>query len=87
VADRGVTVNAICPGFVQTKMADDVLPIEARLYGLGVEEFLEDRLRRIPVGRYLKPEEIAPFALFLATDNASGITGQAIGVDSGTLPM
>lgn len=86
VADRGVTVNAICPGFVQTKMAEDVLPVEARLYGLDVEEFLEDRLRQIPLGRYLIPEQIAPLALFLATEAASGITGQAISVDSGTLP-
>ncbi len=86
VADRGVTVNAICPGFVQTKMADDILPVEARLYGFDTEEFLEDRLSRIPMGRYLTPEEIAPLVLFLATDAASGITGQAISVDSGKLP-
>ncbi len=86
VADRGVTVNAICPGFVQTKMAEDILPVEARLYRLDVEEFLEDRLRQIPLGRYLIPEQIAPLALFLATEAASGITGQAISVDSGTLP-
>lgn len=86
VADRGVTVNAICPGFVQTKMAEEILPVEARLYGLDEEKFLEDRLRQIPMGRYLRPEEIAPFALYLASDAASVITGQAISVDCGNLP-
>jgi NAD(P)-dependent dehydrogenase (short-subunit alcohol dehydrogenase family) len=87
VADQGVTVNAICPGFVQTGMAEKIRPIEARLHGLKEKELMDGRLRQIPIGRYLLPGEIAPVALFLASDQASGITGQALSVDGGVLPV
>lgn len=85
VAAQGVTVNAICPGFVETKMAREIKPVEARLEGIDENKLIEERLRQIPIGRYLLPEEVAPVALFLASDGAAGITGQAIGVDGGLL--
>ena len=86
VMPRGVTVNAICPGFVQTGMAEKIKNVEARLYGQGEDEFIRQRIENLPMGRYLQPDEIAPLALFLASDNAGGITGQAIGIDGGMLP-
>lgn len=69
---RGVTVNAIAPGFIETKMTED-LPDSAK------EAFMS----RIPLGRAGTPEDVACAALFLASEEASYITGQVICVDGG----
>ncbi len=87
VADKGITVNAICPGFVDTGMAEKVRPVEAKLHGVTESELRKERARHIPIGRYLLPDEVAPLALFLASEEASGITGQAINIDSGIFPF
>ncbi len=72
LAKRNVTVNAIAPGFIQTDMTAK----------LG--EKIEAEMRNtIPLGRYGKAEDVANLALFLASDHASYITGQVIGVDGG----
>lgn len=72
LAKRNVTVNAIAPGFIQTDMTAK----------LG-EKIETEMMNTIPLGRYGKAEEIASLALFLASDRASYITGQVIGVDGG----
>lgn len=69
VASRNITVNAIAPGFIETDMTKG-LP-EAELVKL------------IPAGRFGKPEEVASLALFLASDDASYITGEVINVNGG----
>lgn len=71
-ASRGITVNAIAPGFIQTKMTD-ALP----------EDVKSSVLSQIPLARFGQPEDIAHTALFLASDHASYITGQVIPVDGG----
>jgi len=86
VVSRGVTVNAICPGFVETRMAERIRPVEARLHGVDEKDLIRERIASLPMGRYLHADEIAPLALFLASDEAGGITGQAIGIDGGILP-
>ncbi len=72
LASRGITVNAVAPGFIGTDMTDK-LPAEMR-------EKLE---KDIPLGRIGRPEEIASAVLYLASDAASYMTGQTLHVDGG----
>ncbi len=72
LGSRGITVNAVAPGFIETDMTD-VLPAEIR----------ESMLGSIPVGRAGKPEDVAAAVAFLCSDAAAYITGQTINVDGG----
>jgi len=72
VASRGITVNAIAPGFIETAMTA-ALPENVRAAFLA----------QIPAGRFAAPGEVAELALFLASDAASYITGQVIGINGG----
>jgi 3-oxoacyl-[acyl-carrier protein] reductase len=72
VASRGINVNAICPGFIQTPMTQR-LPERVR----------QDYLSKIPLARFGKPIDIANAVLFLVSDAASFITGQVVIVDGG----
>jgi 3-oxoacyl-[acyl-carrier protein] reductase len=72
VASRGITVNAIAPGFIETRMVD---AIPAELRGQIME--------RIPLARFGSPEEVAASVAFLASDDAAYITGQVLGIDGG----
>ena len=72
LAARGITVNAIAPGFIETAMTD-VLP----------EKIKEGIAATVPLGRMGQPEEIAGVVTFLASDFASYITGQVLNVDGG----
>lgn len=74
-AKYGVRVNAIAPGYVRTSLVED-LATRGRL-DIGALE------RRTPIGRLVKPEEIAQVATFLASDAASAITGQVVTADGG----
>ena len=85
VARTGVTVNAVCPGYVDTDMtARAVENIRART-GRGAAEALEAIKRMSPQQRLVTPEEVAALALLLASHDGRGITGQAINVDGGTV--
>jgi len=76
LAPRRITVNAICPGWTRTKMA------EGRMVEIGLtEESLE---AGVPIGRFIEPAEVADLALYLASPAAAGITGQDITIDGGT---
>ncbi|MFL6230698.1 MAG: SDR family NAD(P)-dependent oxidoreductase [Pyrinomonadaceae bacterium] len=85
VATKGVTVNAICPGYVDTDMTTRALDqIEAKT-GRSAADALEAIKRMSPQGRLVAPEEVAAVALLLASADGRGITGQAINVDGGTV--
>jgi NAD(P)-dependent dehydrogenase (short-subunit alcohol dehydrogenase family) len=78
-----ITVNAICPGFVQTAMLEDLKATASQSAGLSQDEFYRSTLDRIPLGRVMKPQEISSMALYLASEESSGMTGQSIHVDGG----
>lgn len=83
VAGKGITVNAICPGFVNTRMVEDNRPNFAAVSGMGEEETMEAFRKAIPMQRFLEPEEIAPLAVYLASSDSCGMTGQAINISCG----
>lgn len=83
LAKTGVTVNAICPGFVETDLAKTARDNYARVWGVDSDEVLRRFEARIPIGRYVQPDEVAPLAVMLASETSGAITAQAINVCGG----
>jgi 3-hydroxybutyrate dehydrogenase len=81
-AQQGITVNAICPGPVRTRMNNLRVEYEAKRLGISIAEF---EASLTPIGRRLEPHEIAPLVVYLASREASVITGQAFNIDGGFL--
>ena len=80
----GITVNAICPGYTDTPLVRNQLADLARTRNIPEARVLEELLLPlVPQKRLLQPDEIAATALFLASDAAKGITGQALAIDGG----
>ena len=85
IAARGVTINALCPGFTETEIvAESILRISART-GRSAEEARAELTRPNPQGRLVQPAEVAAAALFLAGDAAAAIHGAAIPVAGGEI--
>ena len=82
VAKEGVTVNAICPGPVRTVMNDKRLQYDAARRGITFEE-IESAMT--PIGGRLEPEDIAPLAVYMASNEARMLTGQAYNICGGVL--
>lgn len=85
VAAHGVTVNAICPGYVDSEMTRESLERIVRETGRPMDQALDAILRTTPQRRLIEPEEVAHLALGLCDDAARGVTGQAIVLDGGGL--
>lgn len=83
LVSRGITVNALCPGWVDTEMSRAGIEQIAAQQGTDPESFKQQALAAVPIRRFLDPEEIARFAVYLASDKASGITGQALNICGG----
>ncbi len=76
LAPHGIRVNCVSPGFTHTEMTESAVPPE-------MMDYLVNRFDRVPMGRLVKPEEIAAACAFLASDDASAITGINLTVDCG----
>ena len=82
-ATDGITVNALCPGYIQTGMVENQYKELAKLKGISLEEAKEYLFSLIPQNRLLDVSEISSLALYLASKEAKGLTGQAIVIDGG----
>jgi NAD(P)-dependent dehydrogenase (short-subunit alcohol dehydrogenase family) len=78
-----ITVNAICPGYVDTPMTDASVSNISGRTGMTEAQAREELAKTSPQKRLIEPEEVAAIALFLAQDSSKGITGQAINIDGG----
>jgi len=83
VAAHGIRVNAVCPGFVRTAMQEREVVWEAELRGLTPEAVRQGYVAMTPLGRIEEPEDVADVVLFLASDAARFMTGQAVNVTGG----
>jgi NAD(P)-dependent dehydrogenase (short-subunit alcohol dehydrogenase family) len=85
VAARGITVNAICPGYVDTDMVSRGVEKITSRTGRSAEEALDALKKMSPQNRLTTPEEVAALALLLASDEGRGINGQGINIDGGSV--
>ncbi|WP_432073737.1 3-oxoacyl-ACP reductase FabG [Streptomyces wuyuanensis] len=83
LAPTGITVNAVCPGYVETPMAQRVRAGYAAAYDTSEDAILEKFRAKIPLGRYSTPEEVAGLVGYLASDTAASVTSQALNVCGG----
>lgn len=83
-AAHGITVNAICPGYVDTPLVRNQLSDLAKTRNVPLEKVLEEVIYPlVPQRKLLSVKEVADYALFIASDKAAGVTGQAVVIDGG----
>lgn len=83
IAKDGITVNNILPGFVETGRLESLIAGKAKGAGTSQEVISNEMINSIPAGRFGKPEELAYYAAFLASDKAAYITGTSLQIDGG----
>ncbi|MGW1375043.1 SDR family NAD(P)-dependent oxidoreductase [Streptomyces sp. NPDC002446] len=83
LARTPVTVNAVCPGFVETPMAERVREHYAGVWGVDEQEVHQRITGRVPIGRYVEPSEVAAMVRYLVTRGADAVTAQALNVCGG----
>jgi NAD(P)-dependent dehydrogenase (short-subunit alcohol dehydrogenase family) len=84
-AKRGVTVNAVCPGYTDTDLVRDSIAEVAGKTGRAQDAVLDDYVKDAPIGRLIKPEEVAAAVLYLCSPEAAGVTGTTLAVAGGEL--
>jgi NAD(P)-dependent dehydrogenase (short-subunit alcohol dehydrogenase family) len=84
-ARRGVTVNAVCPGYTDTELVRDSIEAVAGKTGRAQNEVLADYVKDAPIGRLIRPEEVAAAVLYLCSPEAAGVTGTTLAVAGGEL--
>ncbi len=85
VAKSGITCNAICPGYVDTEMAEDGINALMNRFEIHREKAIEMIVKGNPMRRLINPSEVAATAVFLASDNAASINGHALSVNGGEI--
>lgn len=85
VAKRGITCNAICPGFVDTEMAESAITGLMARHGIPREKALKMVVGGNPMQRLIAPEEVAATAVFLASEGAASVNGHAMSVSGGEI--
>lgn len=83
LAKQGITVNAVCPGFTETPMAEQVRGNYARIWGVSETEAKSRIEQRVPIGRYVTPAEVAEMVAYLCSEQARSVTAQALNVCGG----
>ena len=83
LAKYNITVNAICPGPIQTDMAETALKMRSEATGVELEELRIRNIASVPLGRMIPPEDVAKVATFIAGPSGRNITGQTFNVDAG----
>ena len=83
VAEFGITVNAVLPGDVDTALKQWGLQLESQISQMPYEEIMAAAVAKVPLKRFAKPEDVAHLVAFLASDEASFITGQAYNLSGG----
>jgi meso-butanediol dehydrogenase / (S,S)-butanediol dehydrogenase / diacetyl reductase len=83
LAEHGIRVNSVCPGFVATPMQERELVWEAELRGTSPEEVRQAWVQDTPLGRLEEPEDVASVVAFLISEDAAFITGEAVAVNGG----
>ncbi len=82
-ARHGITVNAVCPGFAETELLARSVQTIMDATGRSADQTREDLMKTNPQKRFIQPEEVAAAVLWLCSEPAAGVTGQAIAVDGG----
>ncbi|MEU7578569.1 3-oxoacyl-ACP reductase [Streptomyces sp. NPDC041068] len=83
LARTGITVNAVCPGFVETPMAERVREHYSGIWGVSEKETFDRITARVPLGRYVETREVAAMVEYLVSDDAAAVTAQALNVCGG----
>ncbi len=84
VATHGITMNAVCPGYVWTPLVEKQIPETAKARGITEQQVIDDVLLKVqPIKQFVTIEQVAKLAAFLASDEAASITGAIMPVDGG----
>ena len=84
LGEFGITVNAICPGYVQTELVESQITNQAKNYNMSKEDVIKDiMLSPAAIKKLIHPTEVARIALFLASENSGSITGSSYSIDGG----
>ena len=84
VGEHNITVNSICPAYVRTPLVERQIAEQARQHGIPAADVVRQIMTEpAAIRRLLEPEEVASLAVYLASDDAAGITGAALDIDLG----
>ena len=85
LATQDIRVNAICPGLIMTDLQQLRIQMESEVFGMSYDEAKERLAKTVPMERLGDPAEVADLAIYLASEQSSYITGQAVNIGGGLL--